>query len=232
MYLRVVQSRVAMKKWLFLHIGLSCAGSLLAQEPIPRYVILDTLTTEFSNSIWYISDEDTLAKATYTPVIIEGVTKNRAKKKRYDRFEEKVVKVYPYARAAGDIMKMYDAMCALEQDEHKRKELLDRAEDELKIQFEKDLRKMTISEGVILIRLIDRETGNTSYSLVQQLKGKFSAFMWQSVARIFGHNLKDEYDIAGEDVWIENIVLRIEDGSIPVGIKDIDPFGVKSFAAK
>ena len=95
-------------------------------------------------------------------------------------------------------------------------------------QFEKDLRNMTVSEGVILVKLIDRQTGATGYELLRSMKGKFSAFMWQSVARVFGQNLKDDYDMNGEDVWIENIVALIEDGTIPVADKTVDPFGVNS----
>jgi hypothetical protein len=85
---------------------------------------------------------------------------------------------------------------------------------------------MTVSEGVILVKLIDRQTGETGYELLRQLKGKFSAFMWQSIARVFGQNLKDDYDGSGEDVWIENIVALIEDGTIQVADKSIDPFGI------
>lgn len=217
--------------WLVFPAAMLLSGGVSAQQ-VPGYTILDTLTTPFSNSVWYVSNSDTMAKATYVAVEISSVTRNRAKKKKYDKFQEKVVKVYPYARAAGDIMKLYDGMCMAEPDPVKRRKLLDRAEQELKLQFEKDLRKMTVSEGVILIRLIDRETGSTGYSLVQQLKGGLSAFMWQSVARIFGHNLKDEYESTGEDLWIENIVLRIEDGSIPVQKREVDPFGMRSVAVK
>jgi hypothetical protein len=208
------------------------ASGLLAQKPVPFYYPLDTLSNEFYNSVWYVSSHDTLAIATFAPVQIEAVSKNRAKKRQYDRIHARVIKVYPYARAAGDIMKMVDALCQAEPNEARRKELLDRAEEELKAQFENDLRKMTVSEGMILIKLIDRETESTSYELVQRLRGKFSAFMWQSVARLFGHNLKDEYEAAGEDLWIESIVLEIEDGTIPVQLKSVDPFGVHSTARR
>ena len=87
---------------------------------------------------------------------------------------------------------------------------------------------MTVSEGVILVKLIDRQTGATGYELLRSMKGKFSAFMWQGVSRVFGQNLKDDYDMNGDDVWIENIVALIEDGTIPVADKSIDPFGVNS----
>lgn len=217
---------------LFAIVSILLSVPACAQSSAPSYRVLDTLSTEYYNSVWYVSENDTMAIATFSTVSVEAVSKNRSKKRQYDRFQEKVVKVYPYARAAGDIMKMYDTLCLTETDEKKREALLDRAEDELKVQFEKDLRKMTVSEGMILIKLIDRETGSNSFTLVQELKGKFNAFMWQSVARLFGHNLKNEYDAEGSDVWIESIVMQIEDGSIPVELRSVDPFGLKTTAAK
>lgn len=196
------------------------------------YVIIDTLQSEFSNSIWYVKDNDTLATATMTAAVISGQSTNLRKKEQHDKIEKKVVKVYPYAYAAGVIMNEYALICENITDSKEQKKLLDLAEDELKKQFENDLRSMTVSEGVILIKLIDRETGNTSYSLVQQLKGKLSAFMWQSVAKLFGHNLKDDYDPYGKDVWIENTVLKIEDGTIPVVLKEVDPFHLRTIAQR
>lgn len=195
-----------------------------------RYTVLDTLTTDVYNSVWYVVNGDTMVKATHSPIEISAAPKNRHKKNQYDRLQKKVIKVYPYAKAAADVMDMYGALCATVTDPKQQEKLLDQAEDEMKKQFEKDLRDMTISEGIILIKLIDRETGDNSYKLVQDLKGKFSAFMWQSVARVFGHNLKDEYEAEGEDVWIENIVLLIEDGTIPVQLKNVDPFGIKAYS--
>lgn len=192
--------------------------------------ITDTINTPKFNSIWRIGNGDTLVQMTWAPVMVYAYAPNRHKKKSYDRLAEKVIKVYPYAEAAGDIMSMYGKLCESVTDQKERERLLNLAEKELKSQFEKDLRNMTISEGIILIKLIDRETGNTSYQLVRDMKGKFSAFMWQSVARVFGHNLKDDYDPLGEDMWIENIVLQIEDGTIPVAHRKIDPFHLQQFS--
>jgi hypothetical protein len=76
------------------------------------------------------------------------------------------------------------------------------------------LRKLTFTQGRILIKLIDRETGHTTYEIVKELKGSLSAFFWQSVARIFGSNLKMEYDAKGDDRMIEDIVIRIENGML------------------
>ena len=80
--------------------------------------------------------------------------------------------------------------------------------------FEKEVRKLTVSQGIILVKLIDRETGRTSYQVIKELKGNVTAFFWQGIARIFGNNLKTEYDPEGEDRVIEDIVLGIEAGFI------------------
>lgn len=73
---------------------------------------------------------------------------------------------------------------------------------------------MTISQGRLLIKLIDRETMNTSYELIRQYRGSLSAAFWQGIARIFGTNLKEEYDPYGEDIIIEIIVTEIESGNL------------------
>lgn len=220
-----------MNKLLVIGIFLACTTLVRAQDPAPtNYTVIGTLTSEWYNTIWYSTATDTMAIGTYAPVVISTQTGNSHKKKQYDRLQQKVVKVYPYAHAAGEIMKSYEAVCKTVTNTKDQEKLLDQAEEELKKQFENDLRNMTVSEGVILIKLIDRQTGDSSYGLVQELKGKFSAFMWQSVARIFGHNLKDEYDPYGKDVWIENIVLQIEDGTIPVQYRQVDPFGLSSYS--
>ena len=85
-------------------------------------------------------------------------------------------------------------------------------EKELLDEYEDDLKKLTITQGRILIKLVDRETGATSYELVKELRGSFSAFFWQAFARIFGSTLKAEYDPYGEDRLIEEIVLLIDNG--------------------
>jgi hypothetical protein len=207
---------------LILLFALMCADVLHAQfGPILQS---DTIRTPYYNCIWYITPTDTLVQSTFAPIEVSSVCTNRANKRSYDRLMQRIIKVYPYAKVAGDVMNQYAEICKTTTDPKVQEQLLEQAEDALKAQFEKDLRNMTISEGIVLIKLIDRETGKTSYKLVQELKGKFSAFMWQSVARVFGHDLKDDYDPAGEDVWIENIVRLIEDGSIPVEHREVNAF--------
>ena len=88
------------------------------------------------------------------------------------------------------------------------------AEKEIKEEYGEELKDLTFSQGKILIKLLDRETGNTSFELVQDLRGKFTAFWYQAFARIWGYNLKVKYDPEGEDKEIEDIVVMIENGSI------------------
>ena len=65
-----------------------------------------------------------------------------------------------------------------------------------------------------MIKLVDRETGSTTYEVLKELKGGFSAFIFQGIARLFGSNLKSEYDAQEEDKMIEDIIVRIENGQI------------------
>jgi hypothetical protein len=100
--------------------------------------------------------------------------------------------------------------------ERQKKRFIKETERELKDQFEQELKKLTMTQGRILIKLIDRETGSSSYSLVKELRGSLQAFFWQGLARLFGSNLKTEYDAEGQDQMIEQIVRQIETGQLPV----------------
>jgi hypothetical protein len=131
-----------------------------------------------------------------------------------NRLVYNVKKAYPYAKLAGIKLSEYEEMLLAAKNDNEQKELMKKAEEELKIEFEDDLKKLTFKQGAILIKLIDRETGNSSYALIQELRGKFVAFFWQTFARLFGYNLKEEYDPEGRDKEIEEIVVMIESGQI------------------
>jgi len=89
------------------------------------------------------------------------------------------------------------------------KRLIKECEQEIKDKITSEVKNLSISQGKILIKLIERQTGNTSYELVKDMKGGISAFVYQGVAKIFGHNLKSTYDPA-EDYEIENIIREYE----------------------
>ena len=98
--------------------------------------------------------------------------------------------------------------------ERERKKYIKSVEDTLWDQYEGDLRKMTITQGRLLFKLIDRETSSTTYTWIELYRGKVSAFLWQGVARIFSSNLKAEYDPTGQDKIIEELIPLIELGYI------------------
>ncbi|MFW5891924.1 MAG: DUF4294 domain-containing protein [Bacteroidota bacterium] len=138
--------------------------------------------------------------------------KNNREKRRYTRLVYNIKKVYPYARLAGLKYRQYSEQLAEIDSEYERKKMTKQIENEIKEQFEDDLKKLTISQGHILIKLIDRETQHSSYDLLKDFRGIFTAVFWQSFGRIFGYNLKTKYDPDGEDKKIEEVVLLIERG--------------------
>ncbi|MBB5395557.1 DUF4294 domain-containing protein [Mucilaginibacter sp. AK015] len=125
----------------------------------------------------------------------------------YRRLRYNVIKVLPYARFAGQRYRQLQRDLALTGDKKKQKELMKACEKEIKDLFNKDIKNLSISQGEVLIKLVSRETGNTSYALAKELKGGFNAFLFQSVARLFGHNLKETYD-PSEQRDIEAILLE------------------------
>ncbi|RYE30313.1 MAG: DUF4294 domain-containing protein [Sphingobacteriaceae bacterium] len=112
----------------------------------------------------------------------------------YNRLRYNVLKVLPYAQFAGNRYRQLQRDLATTSDKHQQKEMVKACEKEIKDLFNKQIKNLTITQGEILIKLVQRETGNTSFELLKQLKGGFQAFMFQSAARVFGHDLKETYD--------------------------------------
>ncbi|HZH73684.1 MAG TPA: DUF4294 domain-containing protein [Mariniphaga sp.] len=145
-------------------------------------------------------------------VLPEKEFKNARQERRYNRFVHKVKKVYPYARMAGDMLNEYEPkFLALETDKERR-QMMKELEQQLLNEYKDDMKKMTLSEGRLLLKLIDRETSRTSYTLIREFRGGVSATFWQGLARLFGSNLKSEYEPHGEDRTLEEIVRLIEVG--------------------
>ncbi len=171
-----------------------CAlGTLKAQThpPFPIEGKNDTIHTLAANVDgemipWIITPE--------INIVDTRIFKSQADKDAYNRLRYNVIKVIPYAHFAGSRYRQLQRDLALTGDKKKQKELVKVCETQIKDLFKKEVENLTISQGEVLIKLIDRETNNTSFELVKELKGGFSAFLLQSAARIFGHNLKETYD--------------------------------------
>lgn len=130
--------------------------------------------------------------------------------RQYQRMIRNLKAVYPYAQIAR--AKFIDLNYQLTQLHTKREKekYIDQVEKEIRDEFEKKLMSLTVSQGKMLIKLLDRETGRTSYELLKELKGGFSASLWQAVARIFGSNLKTEFDEDGDDKILNELILLYE----------------------
>jgi hypothetical protein len=133
---------------------------------------------------------------------------------RYQRLVYNVKRVYPYAVLVRVRLGEVDSQLKELPDDRERRKYIRDFEKQVFHDYEGDMRQMTITQGRLLIKLIDRETQNTSYDLIRDYRGKLSAGFWQAVARIFGSNLKDEYDPEGEDATIEKIIREIEAGRL------------------
>ena len=126
---------------------------------------------------------------------------------KYNRLRYNVLKVLPYAMFARERYARLNQQLAVTSNKKEQKKLVKACEKEIKDMFNREIKNMTITQGEILIKLIDRETGNSTYDMVKELKGGFTAFCYQSVARVFGHNLKQKYD-PQQERDIENIIQR------------------------
>ena len=170
-----------------------------------------------------VEEGDTMPTILMPEKRIEGYMSAKARRQaqRYDKLMRNVIKVYPYARVSAQLLDQYSSELASIQKERDRDIYFKIAEAELRAEFEGDITDMTISQGRVLIKLIDRQTGRTSYDLVAQLRGGFEALIWQGVAKLFGNDLKDDYDALGEDAMIESIVQRIENGELVVADRGV-----------
>lgn len=140
--------------------------------------------------------------------------KNKAQEKFYWKTVRDVKKTLPYARIVGKTLN--DANADLERlpDDAARKKYLKNLENQVKKKYEPDLRKMTFSQGKMLIRLINRETSYTSYELIKMYRGTFAAFFWQGIAKIFGADLKLDYDGSDREKIIERVIILVEAGQL------------------
>jgi hypothetical protein len=189
---------------------------LLVICPVMLYSQNQAIENKGTVTFARIENGDTIPVVSIPQVRIIEKREFRSKRelRRYLRLKRDVIKVYPYAKLAAKLFREYQQKLDSLPTKKQRKEFLKQAEQELKAKFEGEIRSMTWRQGVILVKLIDRETGESSYEVVKELKGSFNAFFWQQIAKLFGNDLKMRYDPEGEDREIENIVQMIENGEL------------------
>lgn len=148
------------------------------------------------------------------PILPAKVFKNRFQERQYWRLVFNLKKVLPYSKIVSATVIQVEYKLASAKTEKERRRFIKTMEDSLWQRYEGDLRQMTITQGKLLFKLIDRETSNSTYYWIDSYRGSVSAFFWQGMARLFGTNLKSQYDPTGEDAIIEQIVTYIEKGYI------------------
>lgn len=163
-----------------------------------------------------IVEGDTLPLFTLPEVTVFSFRpfKTAKDEQKVKRLINNVKKVYPYAKLAAAKMKYYDQLAQNASSSSERDRINKRAESDLKAQFEADIKSMTRSQGKLLIKLIDRETGKSTYEIIKLSRGTFRAIFWQSMSSFFGLNLKERYTKDGDDATIELILNLIDKGVI------------------
>ncbi|MBQ8653244.1 MAG: DUF4294 domain-containing protein [Alistipes sp.] len=193
-----------MRKWLIVTLLLLLVGGdAMAQRrstPSP--------TRGVRRSGWAVMGQDSTLQVDILPVYVFN---KKADLRRYRRLVDAVKKVYPLAQIAKQ--KMHDMegeLLTLSKKEQRKyikqcyKQILD--------EYTPVAKRMTRTQGRVLVKLIDRETDYTAYEVIREFRGGFVASFWQGIGRIFGHNLKSEYDKENEDRVLEQIVLYYEAG--------------------
>ncbi len=157
------------------------AGDTIPQSYLPDVLVYAKLTKKWKN---YWADWTRLRNAIYV--------------------------TYPYAKAASRIMNDINKRLVNVTDSKARKAIIHSREKELKKEFTEKLTQLSVYQGKVLMKLIYRETGNNCYEIIEDYKGFINAAFWQTLAVLFGSNLKQKYDAVEKDADMEKIVRDVE----------------------
>lgn len=199
---------------------LVCSTLLFSQEDKSkdRHKLVDSSQIKLSDSLLSVGN-GTMLNDTTMLLVMDDYSKRefnkRGERNRYYRLLNTVKKVYPLAKLAGTRMEEYAAAI----DTLRRgqvKDLVAQIEDEIQTKYGHDLRKLTFREGIILLKLLDRQTAHTPYAIIKELKSGFSAMIWQALAGLFDYDLKQEFNPnqIEEDMWIDEICVLIDKGRL------------------
>jgi hypothetical protein len=163
-----------------------------------------------------IDKGDTIALINLQKVIVypELRFKNKKEMRNYDKLVRDVKRVLPYAKMVYyTLIETYEYMETLPNDKAREKHLK-RMEKELFQEYKPELKKLTLSQGKLLIKLIDRECNQSSYNILRAYLGSFRASFWNIFANVLGASLKSEYDPKEKDALTERVVVMVERGLI------------------
>lgn len=155
---------------------------------------------------------DTIPESILPPVEVIGKLTGKWKRhwEEWTRLRNAVYVTYPYAIAASRVMNEINVKLENVTDKKARRAIIKSREKDLKKEFADKLTKLSVYQGKVLMKLIYRQTGNNCYEIIQEYKGGFNAAFWQTIAVIFGSNLKQNYDPGGKDFDMERIVRDVQ----------------------
>jgi hypothetical protein len=154
---------------------------------------------------------DTMEAKTLVDVSVAAyLTKKQAEANaKWTRLRNAVYVTYPYAKRAGAVLNDINLKLTNVTDKKLRKDYIKSREKELKKEFTDPLTNLSVYQGKVLMKLINRETGNNCYEIIKEYKGGLTARLYQTVAFFFDSNLKQSYNAAGDDAAIEKIVIEV-----------------------
>ena len=163
-------------------------------------------------SVAIIYEGDTIEAKTLQDLLLRSWydEAHMSAKAKWTRLRNAIYVTYPYAKRAGWVINALNAELAHVPDKEQRKRIIISQEKSLKKEFTDPLTKLSVYQGKVLMKLINRETGNSCYELIKEYKGGFTAGFYQTVAFFVGSSLKQPYDKNGDDKEIEKIVQEVE----------------------
>lgn len=167
---------------------------------------------------YFIEEGDTIYYDTITASkVYSRIPKQTGREwRQYYRLVHNFSKAYPYALVAKKLVIEADSTIAADKLKGaKREKYVNKVQKELFDVFEGQMRKLTVSQGALIMKLVDREVGKSSYNIIKGYKSGITAGFWQGIAKIFGTDLKKPYDPEGEDMATEELVKLWEAGDFP-----------------
>jgi len=192
----------------FLYIILICLAGFTSLKLKAQNNSNDTIRVEA-----FITPEgDTIPQSWLPTVEVTAIQSARWKNywRNWTRLRNAVYVTYPYAKTAGKLITDVNNQLSGVRDETARKRIIKSREKEMKRDFGDKVTSLSVYQGKVLMKLINRETGNNCYEIIKEYKGGFNAGFWQTVAYVFGSSLKQKYEPQGEDKDIEKIVLELQ----------------------
>lgn len=185
----------------------SAASPQIPQIRQPKGVVMGVGTDEAGDTV-YLDQIDPIW------VFPRGKGMKKGDWRRYYKTVYNFNKIYPYALACRKLMAQVDRELAIGgYRKSDRTHYINQVEKELFKLFEKDIWKMTVSQGVLLVRLIDRECGMSGYEIIKNYESGFAAGFWQLVAKLFDQDLKSRYDPKGKDEKTEQLIQIWDSGN-------------------